>query len=142
MLPKSLVGISNAGTAELKAIFGSVVFNNPKPTTYLSYLLDIGTAGDTEDIVLDFFAGTGSTGHAVLKKNGQDGGNRRFILVQLPQLISHPQFSTIAEIGKERIRRVIQRMQEESDDKPNEARAMFADLGFKVFKLEQTQFKD
>ena len=142
LLPKSLVGISNAGTAELKAIFGSVVFNNPKPTTYLNYLLDIGTARDTEDIVLDFFAGTGSTGHAVLKKNGQDGGNRRFILVQLPQLISHPQFSTIAEIGKERIRRVIQRMQEESDDKPNEARAMFADLGFKVFKLEQTQFKD
>ena len=136
LLPKSLVGISNAGTAELKALFGSVVFNNPKPTTYLSYLLDMGTAPDTEDIVLDFFAGTGSTGHAVLKKNHQDGGNRRFILVQRPEAIDYPRFATIAEIGKERLRRVIQRLKVEDDTLQQTKQIPAADLGFKVFKVQ------
>lgn len=136
LLPKSLVGISNAGTAELKALFGSVVFNNPKPTTYLSYLLDMGTAPDTEDIVLDFFAGTGSTGHAVLKKNRQDGGNRRFILVQWPEAIDHPTFPTIAELGKERLRRVIQRLKVEDDTLQQTKQIPAADLGFKVFKVQ------
>lgn len=134
LLPKSLVGISNAGTAELKEIFEAVVFNNPKPTTYLSYLLDIGMARDTEDIVLDFFAGTGSTGHAVLKKNQQDGGNRRFILVQWPEAIDHPLFATIAEIGKERLRRVIQQMKTGGSGALDSTSAV-QDQGFQVFKL-------
>lgn len=129
LLPKSLVGISNAGTQELKELFGAVLFNNPKPIALLKYLLAVGTARDTEDIVLDFFAGTGSTAHAVLQKNREDGGNRRFILVQLPEPTNRPDFATIAEIGKERIRRVSRRMKAEGEQTTN------ADLGFQVFKI-------
>lgn len=139
LLPKSLVGISNAGTAELKAIFGTVLFNNPKPTAYLSYLLDIGTARDTQDIVLDFFAGTGSTGHAVFKKNQQDGGNRRFILVQRPEALTHPTFTTIAELGKERLRRVIQQMKAGDDGRLAAEQAAVADLGFQVLKVASAE---
>lgn len=128
LLPKSLVGISNAGTQELKELFGAVLFNNPKPIALLTYLLAVGTEHDTEDLVLDFFAGTGSTAHAVLQKNREDGGNRRFILVQLPEATSHPVFPTIAEIGKERIRRVSQRLQADGN-------GHCEDLGFKVFKV-------
>lgn len=138
LLPKSLVGISNAGTAEIKEIFGTVLFNNAKPTAYLNYLLDIGTARDTQDIVLDFFAGTGSTGHAVLKKNRQDGGNRRFILVQRPEVIDHPTFPTIAELGKERLRRVSQQMKIE-DTGNLEAASPSQDQGFQVFKVGAAQ---
>jgi adenine-specific DNA-methyltransferase len=129
LLPKSLVGISNAGTEELKELFGAVLFNNPKPTTFLDYLLEVGTTHDTADIVLDFFAGAGSTGHAVFKKNRQDGGNRRFILVQLPEPTNHPHFATIAEIGKERLRRASRQMKAEGEPTPTE------DLGFQVFKV-------
>jgi adenine-specific DNA-methyltransferase len=134
LLPKSLVGISNAGTEEIKELFGAVLFNNPKPTNFLDYLLEVGTAHDTADIVLDFFAGTASTGHAIWKKNRQDGGNRRFILVQWPEPTNRPPFATIAEIGKERLRRVSQQMKAENNGNTDATE----DLGFKVFKVAPT----
>lgn len=106
-LPKSLVGMSNVGTDELKALFGRKVFHNPKSTRYLTYYLQLGTESDSEDIVLDFFAGSGSTAHAVLALNHEDGGNRRFIMVQLAEETGDDEFETIAALGRERIRRVI-----------------------------------
>ena len=83
------------------------------------------------DIVLDFFAGSATTAHAVLAQNREDGGNRRFIMVQLPEPMDHPEYANIAEVGKERIRRVIKRMREE-ETRPDE------DLGFRVFKLDKS----
>lgn len=116
LVPKSVVGLYNAGTEEIKAIFGAKIFENPKPTAYLRYFLEmgLGVAKQPETgLVLDFFAGTCSTAHAVLKMNAEDGGQRRFIMVQQAEetpersLARQMGFQTIAEIGKERIRRVI-----------------------------------
>ena len=94
---------------------------------------------DEEAIVLDFFAGSCTTAQAVLELNREDGGNRRFIMVQLPEPTGNPQFPTIAIIGKERIRRVVTRMKKERAgqlalDKPE-------DLGFKVFKLATSNYR-
>jgi adenine-specific DNA-methyltransferase len=92
------------------------------------------------DLILDFFAGSGTTAQAVLEMNATDNGNRKFILVQLPEKTDNPQYPTIAEITKERVRRVCQRLREKRngtlslEDNP-------PDLGFKVLKLAPSVFK-
>ena len=98
-------------------------------------MLQVGTDANGPDIVLDFFAGSAVTAHAVLEHNHEDGGNRKSISIQFPELLprEEPTLRTIADIGKERIRRVIGRMQE--DARPGE------DLGFKVFKLAPSRFQ-
>lgn len=116
LIPKSVVGLYNSGTEEIKAIFGAKIFENPKPTAFLRYLLEMGL-GVSDDpksgIVLDFFAGSCSTAHAVMKMNATDGGSRRFIMVQRaeetpPHSIAREMgYETISEIGVERIRRVM-----------------------------------
>ena len=90
-------GTTDEGGGELKAIFGSAVFENPKPTKLLHRVLQLTTGPD--DLVLDSFAGSGTTGHAVLNLNKQDGGNRRFILVEMEPKIAR-------DITAERVRRV------------------------------------
>ncbi|MDO9011295.1 MAG: DNA methyltransferase [Gallionella sp.] len=96
---------------KFNALFdGERVFDNPKPTDDIKRLIAYVTESD--DIVLDFFAGSGTTAHAVLDLNQQDGGNRRFILVQLPEKTDNPQYPTIAHITRERVRRVIAKLQE------------------------------
>lgn len=128
LVPKSLVGISNNGTSEIKELFGATVFNNAKPTQYLRYFLEIGLGPD--DLLLDFFAGSCSSAHAVLAMNAEKGGECRFIMVQQPELTpadsaaAKAGFGTIAEIGKERIRRVIGQMEQ------NER------AGFRVYRVE------
>ena len=107
----------------------------------ISRILKLCSASDSDDIILDFFSGSATTAQAVLEQN-QDGGNRRFILVQLPEPTNNPQFPTIAEIGKERIRRVIGRMKEADADKQISERETPEDLGFKVFKLGRSHFKE
>ena len=109
-----------------------------------------------EDIVLDFFAGSCTTAHAVLDLNKEDGGNRKFIMVQLPETCKENSeafkagYKTIAEIGKERIRRVIKKLEEEQIAKVKESedklvglgkKLLKPDLGFKVFKLNKSNFK-
>jgi adenine-specific DNA-methyltransferase len=105
--------ISPRGSAELTAIFGASVFDNPKPVALLRRMLQFVTDAHTGDLVLDFFAGSCSTAHAVLEQNREDGGNRRFVMVQSPELLCPPRtledgtvLRTIADIGRERIRRV------------------------------------
>jgi adenine-specific DNA-methyltransferase len=136
------------GTNEIIDLFGDAqIFPFPKPTGLLKPLLDL--VADKDSFILDFFSGSATTAQAVLEQNKEDGGNRKFIMVQLPEpCVPESEafkagYKTIADIGKERIRRVIKRIQEEqaqkkdlfSGDKPK------PDLGFKVFKLEPSNFK-
>lgn len=126
------------GTQDLRSIFdGELVMQFPKPVDLIKHLLYVGTGIDQEDIVLDFFAGSATTAQAVMKQNREDGGKRRFILVQLPEP-TEGKYKSIAEIGKERIRRVIARIKAENQGKidfnPNN------DLGFRCFQLEKSHF--
>jgi adenine-specific DNA-methyltransferase len=131
------------GTRELKDIFdGKDVLDFPKPVGYMKLAAQQATSSDESDIILDFFAGSCTTAQAVLELNREDGGNRRFIVVQLPEPTGNPQIPTIADIGKERIRRVIARMRQATAGQlPLETRETPEDLGFKVFKLAPSNFR-
>ncbi len=134
-------GHTDAANAEIKELFEEKVFDTPKPSRLIRRMLEIATSAENADIILDFFAGSCTTAHAVLEQNQKDGGNRRFIMVQLPEPTGTLPFSTIAEIGKERIRRVIGKLRGREGDKlkleGNEPRI---DLGFRVFKLNESCF--
>lgn len=133
------VGSTASGTKELKAIFdGQAPFDFPKPVTLLRRLIQIANTDD-DSIIVDFFAGSCTTAHAVLELNMEDGLNRQFIMVQFPEPTPEDSearkmgYKTIAEVGKERIRRVIRGYGD--DPKPMEG------VGFKVFKLAPSNFK-
>ena len=111
----------------------------PKAVGFLREILDQSTTDD--DMVLDFFAGSCTLAQALLEQNREDGGDRRFIVVQLPEPTSNPDFPTIAEIGKERIRRVIQRMQQQDEGQLALQLRPDEDLGFKVFKLAPSNLR-
>jgi adenine-specific DNA-methyltransferase len=150
--PRSLLsekehGRNRDGTQELADILGPKVFSNPKPTKMISHLLGIGSG--LESIVLDFFAGSGSTGHAVMRRNAEDGGRRRFILVQLPEALdpskkgeraatgfldSLEKPRNIAELTKERLRRSGKKVRQEHP-------AANVDTGFRVYKLATSNLK-
>ena len=127
-----ITNISN-GDNEISSLFETKVFEYPKSTLLLSTLL--GTMDNS--LILDFFSGSATTAHAVMKLNAEDGGNRKYILVQLPEEIeeSKPAFKagykTIDEIGRERIKRAAQKIKEETNAD--------IDYGFKVVKLESVQ---
>jgi len=98
------VGTTRDGVSELKKLFGGATpFDTPKPTALIRRMLKVGGVGP-DDLVLDFFAGSGTTAHAVLAENAVDDGHRRFILVQLPEPTERNGFSTIAAITRERMR--------------------------------------
>lgn len=154
-------------TGALKALFGAKVFDNPKPIQLIKRFLYFFT--DVNSIILDFFSGSATTAQAVLEQNKEDGGKRKFILVQLPEKCDEGSeaykagYKTIADIGKERIRRVIKRLNHDSSDskitmiQDKEQQKLFAeeknqgnqinhinqssDNGFKVFKLAPSNFK-
>lgn len=115
-------------------------FDFPKPVFLLKHLLS-GTKSSNNDIILDFFSGSSTTAHAILNLNNVDNGNRKFIMVQLPEPCHSDSeafkagFKTIADIGKERIRRVIHKIKQEVGTQAN------FDLGFKVLKLDKSNFK-
>jgi len=130
------------GTNEIVEIFGDAqVFGFPKPSRLIAKLLQFATSSDRDDLVLDFFAGSGATAQAVLEMNMQDGGTRKFILVQLPEPTGREDYPTISEITKERVRRVIKKLSAtdaaklklDTDGKPQ-------DYGFRVFKLAESNF--
>lgn len=134
------VGHNHEAVDEVKKLFGEPVFSNPKPTRLIRRMLSIASEFVGEDeIVLDFFAGSATTAHAVLSQNREDGGKRRFILVQLPEP-TDDKFKTISKISRERIKRVISQMKKEKQGKlnlsPNE------DLGFKSFVLDRSNYTD
>jgi adenine-specific DNA-methyltransferase len=132
------VPLNTDGSKEMVDIFGSATtFENPKPSGLIKYIVKLASKG--EDIVLDFFAGSCTVAQAVLELNREDGGDRKFILVQLPEPTENKQFPTIAEIGKERIRRVIKKMKKEREGQLKLDKA--EDLGFKVFKLAESNYK-
>lgn len=121
---------------------GGVDFRNgKKPVIFIKTLLKLVSDPNDDDLILDFFAGSCSTAHAVLELNREDCGNRRFFMVQLPEPTDNNEYPTIAEIGKERIRRVIAKMKKERNGKSSSNREAPEDLGFKVFKLARSNFK-
>lgn len=142
------VGTGEIGTREVDNLMGKEVFTFPKPTTLLKRILNLST--DQDSIILDFFAGSGSIAHSVLELNKEDGGNRKFILAQLPEKTEEDSeaykagYSTIADISKERIRRVIQKIEKEIKNEQlnlDKEQNKDFDLGFKVFKLKHSNFK-
>ncbi len=137
------VGHNQEATKELSEVMEtSDTFDTPKPTRLIERMLQLTTSPDEESLVLDFFAGSSTTAHAVIQLNRQDSGRRRFIMIQIPEPTENPDFPTIAEIGKERVRRVIEQMQAECEGQlPLETREVPEDLGFKVFKLAPSTFR-
>lgn len=134
--PYSEVGHTDEAKKELKALFdGSAPFDTPKPVRLLERILTIAT--DSDSLVLDFFSGSATTAHALIKKNSEDNGTRKFILVQLNEKSSSPQYATLCDIGKERIRRAGSKIKEE-----NPMGTMDLDVGFRVLKCDSTNMKD
>ena len=134
------------GSYELKRLFPGdcVVFTNPKPSDLIEMLLSF--VSEPGDLVLDFFAGSGSTAHTVLSLNKKDDGRRSFVLVQLPEAVETDTcvaklgLHTIAEITKERVRRVIKKLNDEDTGKLDLNAAAKQDRGFRVFKLAESNF--
>lgn len=149
-------GHTDEAKKEILALFdGKAPFDTPKPTRLLDRILTIAT--DKDSLILDFFSGSATTAHSVFKKNAEDGGNRKFILVQVPEETKSPTYKTICEIGKERIRRAgdkilaEQQTKEKSaadktdlfdstSDKPAAAKPL--DIGFRVLKIDDSNMKD
>ena len=127
------------GTQLLKKMFdGKILFSNPKPVGLLVKLIQL--AGSKDGIVMDFFSGSATTAHAVMQLNAEDGGHRKFIMVQLPEPCDKKSeafqagYKNICEIGKERIRRAGKKIKEET--------GADIDYGFRVFKLDDSNMKD
>ena len=116
---------------------GDIVFDTPKPTRLIKRLLQICTNPTGNDIVLDFFAGSGTTGHAVYDMNASDSGNRRFILVQLQEAIDEGRYKSISELCQDRLARSTKGM---TDGAPLSASSM--DFGFRVLKVDSSNMKD
>lgn len=156
LLLRSIISLKSDGGIEVEKLFeGKSYFSYPKPTSLTKLLLNsIETKQD--DIILDFFAGSGTTAHAVLELNKEDGGTRKFILVQLPEPCDENSeaykagYKTIAEISRERIRRVIKKIEAEQAEERKKKSEQFDfgdkeeknfELGFKSFKLSPSNFK-
>ena len=132
--PFSEVGHTDEAKKELMALFDkNAPFDTPKPVRLIERILSI--ASDKDSIILDFFSGSATTAHSVILKNREDGGKRKFILVQLPEKSSSAKYDTLCEIGKERIRFAAKKIAEEHPD------AKF-DGGFRVLKLDDTNMKE
>ena len=136
-------GYSQTSAAEADKIFGTKgVFEYAKPTTLLNPLVRVGTP-NKDEYVLDFFSGSASTAHAVMQLNNEDGGHRKFIMVQLSEKTDSKSvaykagYKTICEIGKERIRRVGTKIKEEAG-----LDAQNLDIGFRVLKCDSSNMKD
>jgi len=154
--PKNGVGTNENASSELKELMGGDFFDYPKPISLIKHLLNFNTAAN--DIVIDFFSGSGTTGEATMRYNIEFDKNLKYILVQLPEVLdlskskdssdkvkitaginflnSINKRNTIAELGKERIRRAAIKIKEENPDKVKDL-----DMGFKVFKLDSSNIK-
>lgn len=143
IIPNKLVGDVLSANAEMSKLFTNKVFPYPKPLTLIKYLLSYFL--NKEFIVLDFFSGSATTAHAVMQLNAEDGGNRKFIMVQLPEKTDEKSeaykagYKNICEIGKERIRRAGKKIKEENADKEGIDKL---DIGFRVLKLDSSNMQD
>ncbi len=141
--PHEQFGHNQGANDLLTELFGAKnVFSNPKPIELLRGLIKIGNVKQ-EDIVLDFFSGSCTTAHAIMQLNAEDGGNRKYIMVQLPELTDEKSeaykagYKNICEIGKERIRRAGAKIKAENPEK-----AQHLDTGFRVLKLDSSNMKE
>lgn len=141
--PYDEVGHNHEANNELKLLGLGGLFNNPKPTRLIRRMLELATDPNREDIILDFFAGSSTTAHSVMAQNADDGGNRRFIMVQLSEVTGENSeafkagFKTIPELSRERIRRAGKKILE-GDCHPDWNR----DVGFRVLKVDTSNMKD
>ncbi len=129
-------------TEKLYSLFNEIkIFTNPKPDTLIHFL--VNQCSSTDSIIMDFFSGSATTAHAVMQLNAEDGGHRKFIMVQLPEKCDESSeaykagYKTICDIGKERIRRAGRKIREE-----NPLTSQDLDIGFRVLKLDSTNMKD
>ena len=149
-LEYSDVGHSDEANKELKKLFKNKIFDYPKPIRLLKRLCFLALS--SKDTILDFFSGSATTAHAVMQLNSEDNGNRKYIMVQLPETTDEKSeafkvgYKNIAEIGKERIRRAGEKIKQEIEDynsnlKLGEEPKEVPDIGFKVFKVDDTNIK-
>lgn len=128
-----------ASTKRLRTLMGAMVFQNPKDEEIIRSLIEF-TISNNDSLILDFFSGSATTAHAVMQLNAEDGGNRKFIMVQLPEICGEKSearkagYSTICDIGEERIRR--------AGDKIRAETGADIDYGFRVFRVDSTNMED
>lgn len=142
LIPKEMMSIYNVGTQCVQNLFDDKrVFENVKPVDVITYLINM--TSDDDSVILDFFSGSATTAHAVMQLNAEDGGHRKFIMVQLFEKCDETSeaykagYKTICEIGKERIRRAGDKIKSESPMTTQDL-----DIGFRVLKLDDTNMKD
>lgn len=134
-------GHGQEATRDFRELMGKSVFTNTKPLRYMNRFISIGSEKDS--IILDFFSGSATTAHAVMQLNAEDGGNRKFILVQLPEETTEDSeaykagYKNICEIGKERIRRAGKKIKEESPLTTQDL-----DTGFRVFRMDSSNYEE
>lgn len=147
---------SERGTEEfINLDFDKRIFAKPKPLGTIKRSLILSTANDKDSIILDFFSGSATTAHAVMQLNAEDGGNRKFIMVQLPEQCDEKSeaykagYMNICEIGKEHIRRagakIIKDQKAKSDSEglfKDESKTSELDIGFRVLKLDSSNMQD
>jgi len=132
--------IASGGSAIVKQLMGFKAFDNPKPVDLLKQICEFFS---NDAVILDFFAGSATTAHAAMQLNAEDGGNRKFIMIQLPEVCDEKSeafkagYKTIAEIAKERIRRAGKKIKDE-----NALNAPNLDIGFRVLKVDSSNMKD
>jgi adenine-specific DNA-methyltransferase len=150
-LPKT-IGMNEDGNNDITFLWSKKIFSYPKPVTLIKHFISV--IMDKDSLILDFFSGSATTAHAVMKLNAEDGGNRKYIMVQIPEKCDEKSeafkegYKTIAEIGKERIRRAGEKIKAEMTEKDSQQLSLLEDkslkanldIGFKVFKLDETNF--
>ena len=142
IIPFSVGGHNHEAVDEVRTLMEDNLFTNPKPTKLLRHLATVANCAD-DSIILDFFSGSATTAHAVMQLNAEDGGHRKFIMVQLPEPCDETSeaykagYKNICEIGKERIRRAGEKIKAESPMTTQDL-----DIGFRVLKLDDTNMKD
>lgn len=142
LIPFSIGGHNHEAVEELKNLFQKNIFTNPKPLKLIKHILTVSNCS-SGDIVLDFFSGSATTAHTVMQLNAEDGGHRKFIMVQLPEKTDEKSeaykagYKNICEIGKERIRRAGAKIKEEAG-----LMAQDLDVGFRVLKCDTSNMKE
>ena len=147
--PFEEVGHNDAANKEVQALFGKKApFDTPKPVALIKQMLLIATDANSEDIVMDFFAGSSTTAHAVMQLNAEDGGNRKYICVQIPEMCDEKSeayktgYKTICEVGIDRIKLAGKKILEENaQTELGDEEKKPLDVGFKVFKLDDSNIK-
>ena len=147
--PFEEVGHNDAANKEVQALFGKKApFDTPKPVALIKQMLLIATDANSEDIVMDFFAGSSTTAHAVMQLNSEDGGNRKYICVQIPEMCDEKSeafktgYKTICEVGIDRMKLAGKKILEESaQTELGDEEKKPLDIGFKVFKLDTSNLK-